>query len=75
MLFAEYIRFILHPLITWRCAQMNFSSHLWATLTERKISMVFRYENCMVEEATTTAPVTDFLQGVHDSLFSKLFYS
>ncbi|XP_067034128.1 uncharacterized protein [Acropora muricata] len=34
-----------------------------------------RYENCMVEEATTTAPVTDFLQGVHDSLFSKLFYS
>ncbi|XP_068677748.1 uncharacterized protein [Montipora foliosa] len=34
-----------------------------------------RFENCTVEEATTTAPVADFLQGAHDSLFSKLFYS
>ena len=58
------------------CINEFFLSSLsGATLTEHKISMVFRYENCMVKEATTTAPVTDFLQGVHDSLFSKLFYS
>lgn len=34
-----------------------------------------KFEISTVEEATTTAPVTDFLQGAHDNLFSKLFYS
>ncbi|RMX59654.1 hypothetical protein pdam_00010470 [Pocillopora damicornis] len=34
-----------------------------------------KFEMTTVEEATTTAPVADFLQGAHDNLFSKLFYS
>ncbi|KAJ7386985.1 hypothetical protein OS493_003947 [Desmophyllum pertusum] len=34
-----------------------------------------KFEESTVEEATTTAPVADFLQGAHDNLFSKLFYS
>lgn len=34
-----------------------------------------KFENVTVEEATITAPVADFLQGAHDNLFSKLFYS
>lgn len=34
-----------------------------------------KFEKSTVEEASTTAPVADFLQGAHDNLFSKLFYS
>ncbi|XP_078361151.1 uncharacterized protein LOC144645444 [Oculina patagonica] len=34
-----------------------------------------KFEKSTIEEATTTAPVADFLQGAHDNLFSKLFYS
>lgn len=34
-----------------------------------------QYSNLPVEEAAVTAPLADVLQGTHDNLFAKLFYS
>lgn len=34
-----------------------------------------QYTNLPVEEAAVTAPLADVLQGTHDNLFAKLFYS